>query len=623
MTNASDQAHDSSAEVDHGLEAYGLTNSGYFGGVHGLMHVFEVGRAISRAVMGTGITFGVVGAGVAVNHAYDKSGSVGAAKEAVAQAGGLAGAEYGASFGVTLGARIGLPGAIFGGIIGGVLGHYYGVKALKSILENEPAEKAGIVNSPELNSADIAEFDKDGLSLFEAKQALEQDKNRAREIAQERDYGRTNRGGLSPDERQERNDADRAAAPDSPGHVGPNATPGSPYAPGSSGGGNFGSIGGSSGGSAGGRTSNDPYGDNDSRHFGGGAASPSIGSGSDRSSGSGSGGYNSSGPGSAPGNLGGVGGNMGSHPSSPGSSGSDPSSSRGNSGGSGGGRRSGDTYGDNDGRHFGGGNYDSGFGQGRPSQKGENGRLTGRVPVILDLDGNGIGVTEFSQSGKFMDSIDDGLLHRTAWAAKGDGVLFVDPDNLGYIRDTKQYVFTEWDPTASGDLEAIRSVFDTSGDGVLNNNDAAFSQFKIEVTNADGSTSVMTLAEAGIASINLTADTTSIELPDGSRITGQTLFTKVGGGTGTVANVALMSDVQGYAVTPTTATDGAGVRTVTSTALNADGSMAFILKSVTSATGGTVTNSWDFNGDGVWDRVRPSPPRPAQAPRGTRRSRTP
>ena len=61
----------------------------------------------------------------------------------------------------------------------------------------------------------------------------------------------------------------------------------------------------------------------------------------------------------------------------------------------------------------------------------------------------------------------DGLLHRTAWAGAGDGVLFYDPDGRNEITEKRQYVFTEWDPTAKDDLDAVRSVFDANGDGKL------------------------------------------------------------------------------------------------------------------------------------------------------------
>jgi hypothetical protein len=130
----------------------------------------------------------------------------------------------------------------------------------------------------------------------------------------------------------------------------------------------------------------------------------------------------------------------------------------------------------------------------------------------------------------------EGLLHRTAWAAAGNGVLFFDPDGRNAITEERQYVFTKWNPTAAGDLEALRSVWDSNGDGKLTAADAEFAKFKVLVTNADGSTTVMTLTQVGMTSINLTADATNIVLPVGSVITGQTVFTRGDGTTGTVAN---------------------------------------------------------------------------------------
>ncbi len=143
-------------------------------------------------------------------------------------------------------------------------------------------------------------------------------------------------------------------------------------------------------------------------------------------------------------------------------------------------------------------------------------------PILLDLDGNGVGITELSKSNQFKDAGGDGLLHRTAWAAAGDGVLFFDVGNDGLIGEKREYVFTEWDPTATSDLKALRAAFDTNGDGKLTAADAGFSQFKVMVTKPDGSTEAKTLAELGITEINLEGDATEITLPDGSRITAQT-----------------------------------------------------------------------------------------------------
>ena len=81
------------------------------------------------------------------------------------------------------------------------------------------------------------------------------------------------------------------------------------------------------------------------------------------------------------------------------------------------------------------------------------------VNLLVDFDpsltGNGIEIAGLDRSTVFADSADDGLQLRTAWAGSGDGVLFYDGD--GKISGTREYVFTEWDPTAKDDMAALRA----------------------------------------------------------------------------------------------------------------------------------------------------------------------
>jgi len=225
-------------------------------------------------------------------------------------------------------------------------------------------------------------------------------------------------------------------------------------------------------------------------------------------------------------------------------------------------------------------------------------------PVLLDLTGHGINIAELNRSTKFLDANGTGLSHRTAWAGAGTGVLFYDPNSTGQITQKNQYVFTEWDKTAKGDLEALLNVFDSNGDGKLDAADAKFGLFKVMVTNADGTSTAHTLTDLGITSINLKADLTNITYADGSKISGETTFTKSDGSTGTVANMSLATETQGHAVTSTSATDANGTVSVTSTGLNADGSKAFVDTSSTSADGSAITNTYDSNGDGVVDHIQ-------------------
>ncbi len=60
--------------------------------------------------------------------------------------------------------------------------------------------------------------------------------------------------------------------------------------------------------------------------------------------------------------------------------------------------------------------------------------------------------------------------------------------------------------SGGGNHNALRSYFDSNGDGKLTNADALFGQFRIENASADGTMSVQTLAQAGITEIGLKAD---------------------------------------------------------------------------------------------------------------------
>ena len=228
----------------------------------------------------------------------------------------------------------------------------------------------------------------------------------------------------------------------------------------------------------------------------------------------------------------------------------------------------------------------------------------GRRPILLDLDGNGIQINGLNRSTVFMEG-EEGLKHRTAWAGAGDGVLFYDTETVGQagyneISDIREYVFTEWDPTAKDDLSALRSRFDTNGDGRLSGSE--LNNFKVMVTGANGALTAMTLAELGITQINLTEDTTHIEMPDGSVITGQGTFV-MGGVEHTLANTTLATEADGSRVEETTSLVN-GVRGVVQTGYDAAGAVDFVIKSVTNAAGTSITNTFDDNGDGVVDRTQ-------------------
>ncbi len=218
-------------------------------------------------------------------------------------------------------------------------------------------------------------------------------------------------------------------------------------------------------------------------------------------------------------------------------------------------------------------------------------------PVLLDLNGNGLNLTTLGASSQFVNVNGDGYQHRMAWAGNGTGVLVFDADGDGKISNSKEFEFTQWDPTATGDLEALKDVFDTNGNGKLDAGDAQWSKFKVMV---DGQ--LVSLDSLGITSIDLTPKGSGQSFSDGSAITGTTTYTKSDGSTGAVGDAVLASDSNGYIVKSTVVTNADQSKTNTIQAYNADGSLAFQDLVTSSADGNSVSTKFDDDGNGTYDR---------------------
>ncbi|RWQ33363.1 MAG: hypothetical protein EOS21_29705 [Mesorhizobium sp.] len=218
-------------------------------------------------------------------------------------------------------------------------------------------------------------------------------------------------------------------------------------------------------------------------------------------------------------------------------------------------------------------------------------------PVLLDLSGNGFAINPLSSSSQFLDLDGDGYQHRTAWAGAGTGVLVLDADGDGKISRSSEFVFTEWDQTATGDLEALKSVFDTNHNGLLDAGDDRWSEFKVMV---DGQ--LVSLASLGIASIGLTPTGSGQSFIDGSAITGTAQFTRTDGTTGAVGDAVLVSDANGYVIKSTIVTNGDGSKTTDLTGYGKDGALAFQNRITVSADGLSTTTQFDDDGNGTYER---------------------
>lgn len=132
-------------------------------------------------------------------------------------------------------------------------------------------------------------------------------------------------------------------------------------------------------------------------------------------------------------------------------------------------------------------------------------------PIILDLDGDGTEVVSAGQSAALFDLDNDGVRDDTSWIGSGDAFLFLDRDGDGTVSGVQEISFIDDVEGARSDLDGLRS-FDSNGDGILSSADARYTDFGVwQDLDTDGEVDageILTLAEAGIVSINLNASPT-------------------------------------------------------------------------------------------------------------------
>jgi hypothetical protein len=153
-------------------------------------------------------------------------------------------------------------------------------------------------------------------------------------------------------------------------------------------------------------------------------------------------------------------------------------------------------------------------------------------PLVFDLDGDGIEITQQSGGAITFDHNADGIRTASAWAAADDGLLAFDRDGNGTI-DSGRELFGNNTVLANGQLAAdgyaaLREL-DSNADGVLNAADAAYTQLRIwRDLDQDGNSDageLQLLDQVGVTQINLTKNAYSQTLADGTRLDGLGQFT--------------------------------------------------------------------------------------------------
>ncbi|WP_409522853.1 calcium-binding protein [Nitrincola sp. MINF-07-Sa-05] len=130
-------------------------------------------------------------------------------------------------------------------------------------------------------------------------------------------------------------------------------------------------------------------------------------------------------------------------------------------------------------------------------------------PIILDLDGNGVSTTGITE-GVYFDHNGDGFAQLTGWVDASDGLLVWDRNSNGVV-DNGTELFGDNTVMLNGQRAvngfAALAEHDTNGDGVIDANDAIWSDLRIwRDQSQDGVTregELVTLDALGITSINL------------------------------------------------------------------------------------------------------------------------
>ncbi|MFT7287622.1 MAG: hypothetical protein ACI87W_001736 [Halieaceae bacterium] len=144
-------------------------------------------------------------------------------------------------------------------------------------------------------------------------------------------------------------------------------------------------------------------------------------------------------------------------------------------------------------------------------------------PIAIDLDGDGVEYLSREAGVVFTDET-TGESVNTAWVAPGDGLLVIDANQSGTVDEAKEYIFTEWSETAKTDMQAVKEVFDTNDNDMLDKGDEAWDQFAVwQDADSDGVTDegeLVSLDELGVESIalNYSDDSAASTAADGDVI---------------------------------------------------------------------------------------------------------
>ena len=171
-----------------------------------------------------------------------------------------------------------------------------------------------------------------------------------------------------------------------------------------------------------------------------------------------------------------------------------------------------------------------------------------RDPIILDLDGDGLETIGLAGN-VYFDHDGDGVLTKTGWAGANDALLVWDRNGNGTI-DTGAELFGDFTVLPNGTLApngfAALAALDANGDGVIDATDPAFAELKLwRDISQDGVSQggeLVSLADAGIVSLNLAHSLKNQRLANGNTLAREGTFTRADGSTSAMGEFKLAID---------------------------------------------------------------------------------
>ena len=162
-------------------------------------------------------------------------------------------------------------------------------------------------------------------------------------------------------------------------------------------------------------------------------------------------------------------------------------------------------------------------------------KLQGCDPIVLDLSGEGINLTEAGKGANF-DINADGMMDSTAWVAGDTAMLVYDKNGNNRIDDGSE-LFGDQNGAKDGFAELAK--YDSNNDGKIDSKDSIYKNLKLyRDLNGDGKMSeneFSTLGDMGIKALNLNA-TEVDENINGNSIVLSGSFEREDGSTGEMAD---------------------------------------------------------------------------------------